>query len=335
MAVDLSTRYLGLQLKNPLVVGSCPLTCDLAVLHRLEDAGAAAVVLPSLFQEQIQRDEVEVERLYEFQVDLYSDLPEYLPDLNYLNKGPGGYVRFVEQCRSELSIPVIASLNGHSRGEWVSHARLIEEAGADALELNVYFLPTSAETTSQEVEDQYIDLVGAVRAEISIPLAVKISPNYTALPQFARRLVDAGADGLVLFNRYLAPDIDLDKVQLQPYLELSAPQELRLPLRWVSILCDHVTASLAATTGIHDGGDVVKVLLVGADVAMVVSALLRKGAAHLQVMLDQLTEWLEAHDYESVDAMRGILSQIDVADPSAVARAHYMKSLLSYTEKLR
>lgn len=335
MAVDLTTRYLGLTLKNPLVVGASPMTCDLSVLRRLEEAGAAAAVLPSLFQEQIQRDEEEIERLYEYQVDLYGDVVEYVPELNYLNKGAGGYLRFIEECKRELAMPIIASLNGQIRGEWIGHARLVAEAGADALELNIYTVPSDAETTSREVEDQYIDLVAGVRAEISIPLAVKISPYFTALPQFARRLVDAGADGLVLFNRYLASDVDLDKVQIQPYLEFSSPQELRLPLRWISILRDHVTASLAATTGIHDGRDIVKVLLVGADVAMVASILLRHGSQYAQVMLDELSDWLEENGYSSVEEIRGLLSQLEVADPSAVARAHYMKALLSYTEKLR
>lgn len=334
MAADLFTKYLGLELRNPIVAGACPLTSDLAALQRLEEAGIGAIVLPSLFQEQIQRDEIEIERLYEYQVDFYFDVPEEIADLNYLNRGAGGYLRSVEQFKRELSVPVIASLNGHSRGDWISHARLIEEAGADAIELNIYFLATAAEASSQDVEDQYTDLVAGVRSEISIPLAVKISPYFSALPHFARRLVDAGADGLVLFNRYLAPDIDLDRLQLDTELELSSPLELRLPMCWAAILRDHVNVSLAVTSGVQDGYDVIKTLLVGADVAMIASSLLRNGTGYVQVMLEQIHQWMEEHEYHSIDQIRGMLQQLEISAPTSMARVQYMRALLSYTEKL-
>ena len=333
MDVDLTTRYLGLSLVNPLVVGASTLTCDVESLRRLEAAGAAAAVLPSLFQEQIQHEEVEIEQLYDVQLDRQSEAEQYVPDLNDLNQGAGGYLRFIQACKQQLSMPIIASLNGHSRAEWIGHARLIEEAGADALELNVYFLPTTAETNSQEVEDRYCDLVAAVRGEISIPLAVKINAYFTALPQFARRLVDVGADGLVLFDRDVPPDINLEKMQLEPIHELSSAHELGLPLRWTAILRDHVTGSLAATSGIQDGRDLVKVLLAGADVGMVVSSLLRHGAGYAQVMLDQLRDWMEEHKFARVENLRGALPQAENGDPSAAARAQYIQTLLSYTEK--
>jgi dihydroorotate dehydrogenase (fumarate) len=332
MSVDLSTDYLGLKLKNPLGIAACPpLTGDLDMLRRLEAAGASMAVLPSLFEEQIVHDELEFDRMFEDHAESFAEALTQFPDLHEYNTGPRDYLRHIEAAKKAVSMPIIGSLNGASKGGWIRYARLIEQAGADALELNIYFIPTSFEMTSTDVEQRYIDLVADVRQSVSLPLAVKIGPHFTSLPNFAQHLVAAGADGLVLFNRYVETDIDLETLKIKPDLLLSNRHEARVPLRWIAIMRDQLKASLAATSGVHRMEGVLKMLLVGADVTMMASILLKKGPAFIALLLEQITMWLEEHEYESVEQMKGSMSRGNCADPSALERANYMKALISYT----
>ncbi|HET6884376.1 MAG TPA: dihydroorotate dehydrogenase-like protein [Pirellulales bacterium] len=331
MSVDLTTNYLGLQLKNPLVVSASPLTMELHSLQRLEDAGAAAVVLASLFEEQIESEwssprSAAPDEHSHSAVDLvaHGELFDY-------NSGPDSYLRHIAAAKRALSIPVIASLNGTSpRSGWVRFARLMEQAGADALELNVYFVPTRPDEPAEVIERRYVDLVAAVKSQISIPLAIKIMPFFSSLPNMAQRLVQAGANGLVLFNRFMQPDIDLDTLEVTPNLVLSSRDELRVPLRWVAILRGQVEASLAATGGIHFAEDMIKLLLAGADVGMLASALIRNGPGHLATMLAELCYWLEHKGFHSVAQIKGLLSQAR-SDSSAYERVGYMRTVISLT----
>lgn len=331
MSVDLRTRYLNLELANPLVVSACTLTGKVETLVRLEEAGAAAVVLPSLFEEQIEHDEMEAYKFYEDPANSFSEALTYFPEVeDDNNSGPEIYLRQVEAAKAALTIPVIGSLNGTSQGGWVRYARLIQEAGADALELNVYYVVTDPKMTSAQVEDRYIELVTAVRESVSIPLAVKIGPFFSALPNMARRLVAAGADGLVLFNRFLQPDIDPETRDVTPNLVLSTSDELRLPLRWIAILRGQLRASLAATTGVHTAEDVLKMLLAGADVTMLASALYKHGPDHLRALLDGVRSWLEEKEYRSVAQMKGSASQVNSPNPAAFERSNYIKTLTTF-----
>lgn len=332
MSVELKTNYLGFELKNPLVASASPLTAKLESLTALEQAGASAVVLPSLFEEQIEHEEAELGRLYDFQADSTAESLSFFPPQEEYRVGPDSYLKLVEDAKKQLSIPVLGSLNGSSKGGWVRYAKLIEDAGADALELNVYFVPTDAGMNSEGVEAQYLELVRAVKDSISIPLAVKIGPYFSGLPQLAKELEEAGAGALVLFNRFLEPDIDLDALKFEPNLLLSTRDELRLSMRWIAILRDQVGLSLAATSGVHESEDVVKALLAGADCTAVASALLRQGPAHLAKMIDGLKAWLEEKEYESVEQLKGSMSRIRCSDPSELERANYMKALVSYTD---
>jgi len=331
---DLKTRYLGLDLKNPFVAGPCPLTGDLESLEALEEAGAAAVVLPSLFEEQIEHEELEAHRLLEFGIESFAEALDFLPELGTFNSGPENYARLVVRARERLSIPVIASINGHSPGGWVRYARRLEDAGADALELNAYFVPTNPQMSAAEVEKRYLDLVAGVRAQVRLPLAVKLGPYFTALPHFAGALKEAGADGLVLFNRYLHPDIDLDTLEVVPRLELSRSLEMRLPLRWIAILHGRIPLSLAATGGVHEAGDAVKLVLAGADVLMLASTLLQHGCPRLTRLRNGFAAWLEEKEYRSVEQAKGSMSRNHCPDPGAFERANYMKALVSYTGRL-
>jgi len=332
MAVDLSTQYLGMKLKNPLGVAACPpLTGDLDMLRRLEDAGAAFAVMPSLFEEQIVHDELEVARLYEYQTESFAESLTYFPELQDYNTGPQKYLQHVEAAKRSTSIPIIGSLNGSSKGGWIRYAKAIEEAGADALELNIYFVPTDPDMTAADVEQRYVDLVADVRQSVSIPLAVKLGQNFTSLPNFAQRLIAAGANGLVLFNRYVEADVNLETLQLKPDLVLSNRHEARVPIRWIAILRDQLNASLAATSGVHRMQGAVKLLLAGADVIMMASILLQKGSGFLSTLLDDVQTWLEENEYESVEQMKGSMSRGNCPDPSALERANYMKALTSYT----
>jgi dihydroorotate dehydrogenase (fumarate) len=327
---DLRTRYLGLDLRTPLVASASPLTGSLDGLRRLEEAGAAAVVLPSLFEEQLTAEADQVGRLLEAGA---GNLPAALA-LDDYNAGPYGYLALVEKAKASLQIPVIASLNGVTPGAWVEHASLLEEAGADALELNSYYVSSSPGLAGSEVEWRYLELVGSVRQRIGIPLAVKLSPYFSSLANLARQLVEAGADGLVLFNRFYQPDLDLDTLEVTPQLELSSSTELRLPLRWIAILHRKVPASLAASTGVHSAADVVKVLVAGADVAMMTSALLRHGPEHLRVVEAGLRDWLDERRMESVGHARGLRSQRSVRDPAAWERANYITMLAGYPDQV-
>jgi dihydroorotate dehydrogenase (fumarate) len=331
MMPDLRTRYLGLELKNPLVVAACPLTGQVESLRRLEDAGAAAVVLPSLFEEQIEHDAMAIHRFYESGSESFPEALSYFPDLDNYNTGPDVYLAHISAARKAVSVPVIASLNGSSPGGWVRYARQVQEAGADALELNIYFVCTEPYITADQLESRYVDLVAAVRAVVAIPLAVKIGPFFSSLPNMVMRLQRAGADGLVLFNRFLQPDIDLETLRVVPKLTLSTSDELRLPLRWIAILRAYFDISLAATTGVHTADDVIKLLLTGADVTMVASALYRHGPAHIATLLDGVRHWLEAKEYQSVAQMKGSLSQVNAPDPAAFERANYIKTLVHFT----
>jgi len=335
MSVDLSTKYLGLKLKNPLGVSACAsLTGNLDSLRRLEDAGASIAVLPSLFEEQIEHDEAEIARLYDFHTESFAEALTHFPEHQDYNTGPEEYLSHLHAAREALSIPVVGSLNGASEGGWVRYARLMEEAGADALELNIYFVPTSPAMTSSDVEQRYIELVSAVRESVSIPLAVKISQNFTSLPNFARRLVDAGADGLVLFNRYLEADIDLEQLQFKPDLVLSNRHEARIPLRWIAILRDELPqTSFAATSGIHRMQGVVKLLLAGADVTLMASILLMQGPEFLNSLLKDLRIWMEENEYISIEQLKGSMSRGNCPNPGALDRANYMEALIKYTSE--
>jgi dihydroorotate dehydrogenase (fumarate) len=332
---DLSSRYLGLALRTPLVASSSPLTGSLDGLRRLEDAGAAAVVLPSLFEEQLTGDALAVHHALEQGAGVFAEAPDYLPDLDRYEVGPDSYLELIATARRTLQIPVIASLNGATLGGWVEHARLIEQAGAHALELNLYQVASDPAHDAAFVEARDVELIETVRAGIEIPLAVKLSPFYTAFGHFARRVVQAGAQGLVLFNRFYQPDIDLDALEVTPHLVLSRSEESRLPLRWIAMLRRRVTASLAATSGVHGADDVLKLLFAGADVTMLASALLARGPSLIGEVERAVAAWLSERDYESVEQMKGSVSQAAVADPEAFERAQYLRTLRSWSSSAR
>jgi dihydroorotate dehydrogenase (fumarate) len=328
---DLRTSYLGLELRSPLVASASPLTGELDGLRRLQDAGAAAAVLPSLFEEQLTHDQIELDRLLETTSDHVGEAQSYFPELQDYNTGPWSYLKRIEQAKGAVVIPVIASLNGVTPGGWVRHASRMQDAGADALELNLYGVATDPRVGAAELEARYLELVAAVRAAVAVPLAVKLSPFFTALANMAVRIVEAGADGLVLFNRFYQPDLDLDTLDVVPRLVLSSSEELRLPLRWIAILRGQVGGSLAATTGVHTGLDAAKVLLAGADVAMMTSALLRHGPGHVRTVERQLLTILAERDYDSVGQLRGSMSRSAMPDPAGFERANYMRTLMSWS----
>lgn len=330
MSADLRTTYLGLELANPLVPSASPLGQRIETLRALQDAGAAAVVLPSLFEEQIEHDEIQLAGAMEVGAESFAEALTYLPELADYTTGTDAYLRHLEATVRELEIPVIGSLNGISMGGWLEHARRIEDAGAAALELNVYFIAADPDETGARVELRYVELVEAVRARCSIPLAVKVGPFFSSVGDIARRLVWAGADGLVLFNRFMQPDIDLDTLTVDPTLRLSDPSELSLPLRWIAILHGRVDCSIAATTGVHGASDVLKVLLAGADVAMMASALLREGPQHLRTVLRDMEGWLDERGYDSVAQLRGAMSQQNIPNPVAFARSNYAQLVSSF-----
>lgn len=331
MTPDLSTVYLGLELRNPVIASASPLTGDLDSLRALEAAGAAAVVLPSLFEEQIEHEELELHEAFEQGAHSFGEALTYLPDIDDLATGPTAYLEHLVAAKEALRIPVIASLNGSSAGGWVRYARLAEEAGADAIELNAYAVEADPTREGHHVEHDLLELVGQVRAAVSIPLAVKVGPFYSAFANVAQRLALAGADGIVCFNRFLGPDIDLETLTVQPGLRLSSPDELRLPLRWVAILRGRVPVDLGATGGVHSAEDAVKLVLAGADAVLLASSLLRHGPRHLTAVVGGLAAWLDDHEYTSVDQARGSLSQVACPDPAAFERAQYMRALTTHT----
>lgn len=333
MSIDLSTQYLGLKLKNPLVVASCPLTGRMDSLRRLEDGGASAVVLPSLFEEQVAHEILTWHRMHPFGAQSVPEAMRYFPEMDDYNMGHDRYLRLIEKAKKALSIPVVANLNGMSEGGWIYCAQKVQEAGADAVELNIYMIPTDPDETGQQVEARHIDLVTAVRRVIAIPMAVKIGPFFSSLPNMARRLVTAGANGLVVFNRFLQPDVSLETYEETFRLTLSHHDELRLPLRWVTILRPQLGVSLAATGGIQGYEDVLKLLLVGADVVQTASALLRHGPEHMATMLAGVRAWMSLKGVASLAEIRNLRKTVIDGDPGLLERAHYLRTVVSSTDK--
>ncbi|MBZ0201273.1 MAG: dihydroorotate dehydrogenase-like protein, partial [Ignavibacteriaceae bacterium] len=326
----LSTNYLGLELKNPLVASASPLSEDIANIKALEDAGAAAVVLYSLFEEQIEHEALELDFRTSVISEGSAEATSYFPEPFEFKTGPEEYLEHIRKAKDAVDIPIIASLNGKSLGGWVEYAKKMQEAGADALELNIYLLATDMGLASTEVEKRYVDIVSAVKRNVTVPVAVKMHPFFTSVASISKQLDNAGADGLVLFNRFYQPDIDLDTLEVVPNVLLSTPMAMRLPLRWIAILYDKVNADLAATSGIYNEKDVIKMIMAGAKVTQMLSCLLKFGIGHLTEVLDNLKYWMEVHEYESLEQMRGSMSYKNVADPSAFERANYMKVLHSY-----
>ncbi len=332
--LDLTTTYLGLHLKNPLVASASPLSKRLDYVRRLEDAGASAVVMYSLFEEQITHESAELDHYLSRGTHSFAEALSYFPDLETYNIGPERYLDHLHNVKSAVKIPVVGSLNGISPGGWVRYAQQIEQAGADALELNIYYLPTDLDLSVAELEETYVNLVKEVRAAVTLPLALKLSPFFTAFPHTARRFVEAGANGLVLFNRFYQPDLDLDTLEVVPNLELSTSAEMRLPLRWIALLSGRIPADFALTSGVHTARDVLKAVMAGANVAMMTSVLLASGINRLSQILAQMQVWMEEHEYTSLAQMRGSMSQRAVAEPAAFERANYLKALNSFDHYL-
>jgi dihydroorotate dehydrogenase (fumarate) len=329
---DLSTTYLGLRLKNPLVASASPLSKKIDRVKKLEEAGIAAIVMYSLFEEQIIHESLELDHYLSRGTDSFPEALSYLPDGGIYGVRPEKYLDHVAGLKKALNIPIIGSLNGVSKGGWTNYARKIEEAGADALELNLYYISTDVNMTSNDIEDVQVELVAEVKSAIAIPLAVKISPFVTSIPNFVKRLVDAGADGIVLFNRFYQPDFDLDDLEIVHSLDLSTSAELRLPLRWISILSGKVDTDFALTSGVHSHRDVLKAMMSGAKVAMMASTLLHNGEQAVGPVLNELENWMKEHEYESIQQMQGSMSQKSVKEPAAFERANYMKVLNSFRD---
>lgn len=328
--MNLSTTYLGMTLSSPLVASASPLSESLDNIRRMEDAGAGAVVLFSLFEEQIRRER---EALYHYLThgsETFAEALTYFPEPATYHAGPDQYLELIRRAKESVRIPIIASLNGSSIGGWTKFAHKMQDAGADALELNIYYIPTDVNLSGQAVEQTYIEIVKAVKKAVSIPVAVKISPYFSNMAHMAKQLEDAGANALVLFNRFYQPDIDLETLEVIPNVILSTPQALRLPLTWIGILYRRINADLAASSGIHSGEDAVKMILAGANVTMMTSALLKNGIEHLRFVEKELRSWMEQYEYESVSQMRGSVSQIHAEDPTAFERAQYMRALTTY-----
>lgn len=328
--VDLSTTYLGLKLKHPVVPSASPLSESLDKIKRLEDAGAAAIVMYSLFEEQIVGESHLLDHYLSYGAESFAEALDYFPEMDSYNVGPHAYLDLIRRAKESVSIPVIGSLNGVSTGGWVEYARMIQDAGADALELNIYYIPTDPTMTGAEVEQMYLDVVHDVKANLSIPLAVKVGPYFSSFANMAMRLAKAGADGLVIFNRFYQPDLDLERLEVVPNLTLSSPWELRTPIRWVSILYGKVPVDFAVTRGVHSYEDVLKGVMAGANVTMMASELLRNGVNRIGAVVEEVARWLEDHEYHSLQQARGSMSQRNVAEPAAFERANYMKVLQSW-----
>jgi dihydroorotate dehydrogenase (fumarate) len=330
--MDISTTYLGLKLKNPLVASASPMSKKMERVKRMEEMGIAAVVMHSLFEEQIIHESLELDHFLTRHSNSSAEALSYLPDVGTYALTPEKYLNHVSDLKKAVTIPIIGSLNGVSKGGWVRYARLIQDAGADALELNLYYIPTDPALSASDIESAQADLVADVAANISIPLAVKLSPYYTSLPHFAVQLVRAGAKGLVIFNRFYQPDFDLEQLEVVHNLDLSTSADLRLPLRWVSILHGNVNADLALTSGVHSAQDILKAMMAGAKVAMMASNLLHNGERIIPSMLNELAWWMQTHEYESIEQMQGSMSRQSVAEPAAFERANYMRVLNSWRE---
>ena len=325
--MDLSTTYLGLKLRTPLVPAASPLSEEISSIKEMEDHGASAVVLYSLFEEQLRQDSIELAKHLQHGTESYAEALTYFPEPEEFRLGPEEYLKHIQKAKQAVRIPIIASLNGSSAGGWTSYAKSIQEAGADALELNIYYIPTDMEKTSLDIEQNYLDILKSVKSAISIPVAVKLSPFFTNFANMAKRLDQAGANGLVLFNRFYQPDIDLESLEIKPNILLSTPMAMRVPLRWIAILFGKLRANLAATSGIHRASDVLKMLMAGADVTMLCSTLLRHGSRQIGVIERDLVAWMEEHEYKSITQMKGSLSQKNCPEPSAFERAQYMRAI--------
>jgi dihydroorotate dehydrogenase (fumarate) len=328
--MDLTTTYMGLQLKNPLVPSASPMSKDIANIKRLEDAGASAIVMYSLFEEQIAHEQRELDHFLSQGTDSYQEAISYFPDQGDYHMGPEEYLEHIRAAKEATEIPIIGSLNGVSAGGWLEYATKIEEAGADGLELNVYYIPTRMDLTAIEIENIYIEDLRRIKESISIPVAMKLSPYFSSMANMAKKLDEAGADALVLFNRFYQPDFDLEALEVLPTVHLSSSEEIRLPLRWIAILYGNIKAGMAASTGVHTHLDALKMFMAGADVAMMCSALLEHGPQHLGTVLNDLRQWMLEKEYSSISQMKGSMSQRAVAEPAAFERANYMKALNSW-----
>jgi dihydroorotate dehydrogenase (fumarate) len=333
--MDLTTEYLGLTLRTPIVPSASPLSEDVSTIKKLEDAGSAAVVLYSLFEEELVRDQLALNQTLDETSDVSAEALSFFPQsATEFRVGPDQYLNHIRKAKEAVAIPIIASLNGTSAGGWTDYARQIEQAGADALELNIYYIPTNPAADGASIEQTYLDILQAVKRAVSIPVAVKLSPFFSNMASMARRLDEAGANSLVLFNRFYQPDINLEELEVEPNLLLSTPQALRLPLTWIGILHGRIKADLAATGGIHTAHDALKMLMVGANITMVCSALLKNGIGHISTMEKGIRLWMEEHEYESVRQMQGSMSQLKAANPAAFERAQYIKTIKGYKPTL-
>ena len=328
--IDLSTTYLGLKLKNPLVASSSPMCEDVANVRRIEDAGASAVILHSLFEEQIELESDELDRFMTEGSEISAESVTHFPELTHRVMGPDAYLSHIVKCKQSITIPVIASLNGTTNGGWLAYAKQMEQAGADALELNIYHVAIDPNATAEQVEQRYVDLLKAIKAEVKIPVAVKLGPYFSSMVNMAKKLDEAGADALVLFNRFYQPDFDLEALEVVPNLILSNSHELLLRLHWIAVIYGHVKADLALTGGVHSAADVVKAMMAGAKIAMMTSALLKRGISYLDTLSTELLIWMGEHEYDSIRQMQGSMSRNAVPQPSAFERANYMKVLSSY-----
>lgn len=328
--MDLTTTYMGLKLKNPLVPSASPLGCDISTVKRMEEAGASAVVLESLFEEQIIHEEFEIDHFLAQGTESFAEATSYFPESDMYNFGPDEYLAHIQKCKEAVGIPIIASLNGVSPGGWTDYARKIQEAGADALELNLYYLATDPAKDPRKIEDNYIEVLKSVKNAVTIPVALKLSPFFTSLSHMAKRFDEIGVDALVLFNRFYQPDIDLENLEVVPNLVLSTSESMRVPLRWIAILYGKLKANLAATTGIHTAEDVLKMIMAGADITQLCATLLQNGIGRITEIQEGMIKWMEDHEYESVKQMKGSMSHKSVAEPAAFERANYMRVLKNY-----
>lgn len=328
--MNLTTKYMGFELPNPLVPSASPLSREVDMVKRLEDAGAPAIVMFSLFEEEIYHEDEELEHHLTHGAESFPESLSYFPEPPQVIQGPEEYLTQVYALKEAVDIPVIASLNGHSLGGWIENARKIQEAGADGIELNLYHPPTEVTETGNEIEDLYVSIFKAVKEQVTIPVAMKLGSYFSALPAFARRVEDCGVDALVLFNRFYQPDINLEELEVIPNAHLSHSADIRAPLRWIAVLSSLLSVNLAGSTGVHSGRDVLKLIMVGADVAMACSSLLKLGPEHVRTILDEIEVWMEEHEYESIEQMKGSMNMQRVPDPDAFMRANYMKILAKY-----
>ncbi|MBE2190161.1 MAG: dihydroorotate dehydrogenase-like protein [Candidatus Kapabacteria bacterium] len=328
--MDLKTKYMGMTLKSPLVVSASPLSRTLDGIKKIEDAGASALVMYSIFEEQIKFEQKELFYHTTQGTEAFAESLSYFPDTSEYNLGPDEYLEHIRKAKESVKIPVIASINGSTVGGWTDFAKQMQTAGADAIELNIYNIPTELDKTGAEIEDEYVEILKSVKAAVSVPVALKLSPFFSNMANMAKRFDAAGADALVLFNRFYQPDINLEELEVEPHIILSNPTDLRLPMRWIAILKGRIFSDLAATSGIHYGEDVIKMMLVGANVTMLCSTLLRYGVDYIKDIEEEMVEWMTEHEYESIMQMQGSMSQLNIPDPSSYERAQYMKALNNY-----